>query len=155
MRPAKKLSVCYEGELVLPRPREEVFEFFSDARNLQAITPPWLHFSILTPCPVRMCVGALIDYKLRVHGVPVRWQTEITAWEPPVRFVDEQRRGPYRLWIHEHLFEANERGTRAIDLVRYTVPGGKLIDRFFVARDVRRIFAYRGQRLREIFMAGS
>lgn len=144
-------EIGYEGELIIPRPREEVFEFFSDARNLETITPSWLKFSILTPCPVKMCAGALIDYKLRIHGVPVKWRTEITAWEPPRRFVDEQRRGPYREWIHEHLFEPHEQGTRAVDRVRYRVPGGRLIDWLFVARDVRRIFECRSRKLREIF----
>jgi len=141
----------YVGELVVPRPREQVFEFFADARNLEAITPPWLQFSILTPCPVSMGVGALIDYKLRIHGVPVKWQTEITAWDPPHRFVDEQRRGPYRRWVHEHRFEVCAQGTLMIDNVRYVVPGGRLVDWLFVRRDVTRIFAYRSERLRELF----
>lgn len=150
MGTARRSELGYEGELILPRPREEVFDFFSDPRNLEAITPPWLRFSILTACPVKMCVGALINYRLRIHGIPVRWQTEITAWEPPRRFVDEQRRGPYREWIHEHRFEPHELGTKAIDVVRYNVPGGKLINWLFVAGDVRRIFEYRRRKLQGI-----
>jgi ligand-binding SRPBCC domain-containing protein len=91
-----------ETRLFLPRPLEIVFPFFADAGNLEILTPPWLRFEIVTPRPIAMRAGALIEYRLRLHGVPLRWQSEITAWEPPHRFVDEQRRGPYRAWIHEH-----------------------------------------------------
>jgi ligand-binding SRPBCC domain-containing protein len=146
------MTVYYHrSELWLPRPREEVFAFFGDARNLQAITPAWLDFNILTPCPIEMRPGTLIDYRLRVRGLPVRWQTEITAWEAPHRFVDEQRRGPYRLWVHEHRFEPRDGGTQTSDCVRYAVPGGWLIHRLFVQRDVTRIFEFRRRRLLEIF----
>jgi ligand-binding SRPBCC domain-containing protein len=140
-----------ESELWLPRPLDEVFAFFSNAHNLDRITPPWLHFQVLTPPPIPMHVGQRIDYRLRVRGVPIRWQSEITAWEPPHRFVDEQRRGPYRAWIHEHTFEAQDGGTLARDLVQYAVLGGALVNRLFVARDVERIFAFRSEMLREIF----
>jgi ligand-binding SRPBCC domain-containing protein len=136
-------------EIHLPRPREEVFEFFADAGNLQAITPDWLHFRILTPLPIEMRQGALIEYRLRLRGLPVRWKTEITAWDPPRRFVDEQLRGPYRLWVHEHTFQEADGGTLVGDSVRYAVPGGTLVDKLFVAREVRRIFAFRQERLRE------
>lgn len=143
----------FETSLRLPLPCEQVFPFFGDARNLQMITPGWLHFEILTPMPVEMGVGTRIDYRIRLHGVPVRWRTEITAWEPPFRFVDEQRRGPYRQWIHEHTFTPDDGGTLARDRVRYRVPGGALVDRLFVHRDVRRIFAYRRLVLSEYFTA--
>lgn len=95
----------FETELWLPVPREKVFPFFANARNLEIITPPWLNFHVLTPGEIPMRVGALIDYRLGIHGLPVRWQTEITGWDPPFRFTDEQRRGPYRLWRHTHTFE--------------------------------------------------
>jgi ligand-binding SRPBCC domain-containing protein len=95
--------------------------------------------------------GCLIDYQLRVRGIPVRWRSEITAWEPPHRFVDEQRRGPYRLWMHEHVFEEHPEGTRVIDRVRYAVPGGQIIDRLFVRRDIETIFAFRRQKLLQVF----
>lgn len=118
--------ILFECELLVPRPRSEVFSFFADAQNLQALTPPWVHFRILTTCPIKMGKGCLIDYKLRIHGLPVRWQTEITAWEPPFRFVDEQRRGPYQLWVHEHVFEDRPGGTLVLDRVRYAVLGGAI-----------------------------
>lgn len=137
----------------LPRPRPEVFAFFADAGNLEAITPPWLHFHIATPRPIAMRQGALIDYRLRLRGIPIRWKTEITAWDPPHRFVDEQLRGPYRLWIHEHVFEKDGEGTIVEDYVRYAVPFGPLgylANRLLVARDLRGIFGYREERLRKI-----
>ena len=137
------------NEVWLPRPIDEVFEFFSDAYNLEALTPPILRFEVLTPAPTRMAVGTLIDYKLRLRGIPVRWQSEITVWEPPHRFVDEQRRGPYSMWVHEHTFEKKDGGTLAKDNVNYAVPGGALVNRLFVARDVRKIFEYRTERLLE------
>jgi ligand-binding SRPBCC domain-containing protein len=140
-----------EAALWLPRRRDEVFPFFADALNLQALTPPWLHFEILTPGPIEMKAGTLIEYKLRIRGVPVRWQSEISAWEPPYRFVDEQRRGPYRHWIHEHTFEESEGGTLCRDHVRYAVRGGGLVHRALVKPDLMRIFAYRRERLAELF----
>lgn len=138
-------------DLWLPRPPKEVFPFFADAGNLDAITPPWLRFEILTPLPVAMRVGAQIDYRLRLWGIPLRWRSEITAWEPPHRFVDEQRRGPYRAWIHEHTFAGRDGGTLVADRVRYAVPGGPLVDRLFVRRDVARIFRFRQARLLDLF----
>ena len=138
--------------MLLTRPRDEVFPFFADARNLEYLTPPWLRFTMLTPEPVAMQPGTLIDYRLRVRGVPLRWRSEITAWEPPYRFVDEQRHGPYRLWIHEHGFEETPEGrTLAHDTVRYAVPGGWLVDRLLVRRDLERIFEYRRTVLRNLF----
>lgn len=135
----------------LPRPRAEVFDYFGDAGNLQEITPPWLHFQILTPAPIGMRPGALIEYRLRLHGIPIRWKTEITAWEPPLRFVDEQLSGPYRLWRHEHTFKEIEGGTLAEDRVHYSVLGGALANRLLVARDLTKIFRYRHRKLQEAF----
>jgi ligand-binding SRPBCC domain-containing protein len=135
----------------VPRPRPEVFAFFAEAGNLQELTPPFLGFEILTPRPIEMRPGALIDHRIRLRGIPLRWRTEITTWEPPRRFVDEQLRGPYRLWIHEHTFEEDGDGTAVSDFVRYAVPFGALANRLLVARDVRKIFEYRERRLREIF----
>ena len=142
-----------EASTWLPREVEEVFGFFCDAGNLEAITPPFLHFEILTPRPLTMRAGTLIDYRLRLRGIPVRWRTEITAWEPPSRFVDEQLRGPYRWWIHEHRFAERDGGTEMIDRVRYGVPGGRLVNGLFVGRDLRRIFEYRGRAIERIYAA--
>ncbi len=138
-------------ELWLPRPRSEVFPFFSDAHNLEQITPPWLRFEVLNPRPIPMHVGTRIDYRLSLHGIPFRWQSEITTWEPPFRFTDEQRKGPYQLWSHLHEFEERDGGTLCIDRVRYAVFGGALINRFFVRGDVEKIFAYRSQILAQHF----
>jgi len=140
-----------EREQTIDAPLDAVFAFFSDARNLERITPPWLHFEILTPPPIEMRVGTRIDYRLRLHGIPLRWQSEITAWEPGRRFVDEQRRGPYRTWIHAHEFEAVDGGTRVRDSVRYSVPGGAIINRLLVAPDVARVFDHRERVLRRLF----
>jgi len=137
----------------LPCARVEMFSFFANASNLEAITPASLHFVTLTPPPVEMCVGTLIDCKLRLRGFPIRWRTRIAEWEPPFRFVDEQLRGPYRQWIHEHTFEERDGGTLAKDRVRYAVPGGWLIEKLFVRRDIERIFAFRRQKLAEFFPA--
>jgi hypothetical protein len=140
-----------QTELWLPRPRTEVFPFFSDARNLEAITPPWLQFEVLTPPPIEMQAGTLIDYRIRVHGFPIRWRTEIAEWAPPHHFVDVQLRGPYTLWHHTHTFEERDGGTLCLDHVRYRPRGGALINWLFVRRDVERIFQYRQQRLKELF----
>lgn len=140
---------------VLPRRRAEVFEFFADAGNLETLTPPLLRFQILTPLPIALRPGALIDYRLRLHGVPIRWRTEITEWEPPLRFVDQQLRGPYRLWHHEHTFEEVEGGTLATDRVHYAFLPVLGVHRLFVEPDLRRIFAYRLERMRERFGGAS
>ena len=132
----------------LPGPPETVFPFFADARNLEAITPPLLRFRVLTPGPIEMRVGTHIQYRLRVRGLPVSWQTLIQAWEPPHRFVDVQIRGPYALWHHTHEFVATADGTGTLmtDRVRYAVgfgPLGSLAVRALVRRDVEAIFAFR------------
>ena len=141
----------HDSEQLVPRPLEEVFAFFSDPHNLQRITPPWLDFEVLGMSDSQMREGLLIDYRLRIHGIPIRWRSEITVWDPPRRFVDEQRRGPYRLWIHEHTFEARGDGTLVCDHVQYSVPGGVIVQKLFVARDVGRIFAFRRRKLEELF----
>jgi len=137
-----------EREQVLRLPPAEAFEFFADAFNLEAITPPWLKFAVDTPGPIDMRPGTLIGYRLRLHGVPVRWLTRIAAWEPGRRFEDVQVRGPYRLWHHSHTFEAHEAGTLMRDRVRYALPLGplgELAHRALVRRDLRRIFDYRAE----------
>ena len=134
-------------EQVLPGTPHEVFPFFADAGNLEAITPAWLGFRIVTPRPIEMRVGTLIEYRLRLHALPISWLTRIEEWEPGVRFVDAQLTGPYRLWHHTHEFAPDgDRGTRMRDTVRYALPFGPLGEiarRAFVARDLERIFAFR------------
>lgn len=131
------------ASVFLSAPRPRVFPFFADAQNLESITPPWLRFRILTPLPIAMAEGTLIDYRLRLHAVPFGWRTEIAVWQPPERFVDRQLAGPYRSWVHEHLFEPTPTGTLVTDRVRYRPRGGRLAQALFVGRDVRRIFAFR------------
>jgi ligand-binding SRPBCC domain-containing protein len=145
----------YGTELILPTPLEEVFDFFSEAKNLERLTPPWLRFEILTKGPIEMAPGVIIDYRIRWRGIPMRWRTEIEVWEPPHRFVDLQIRGPYRLWRHEHLFVERDNGTAVVDRVEYAPLGGALAQRLLVARDVERIFAYRQAVLSRDFMVST
>lgn len=131
---------------MIRRPRTEVFDFFADAENLELITPPELRFQILTPTPFRIKKGSLIDYKLRLRGIPIKWRTGITEWEPPLRFVDEQLSGPYRQWIHRHEFTEIDPVTTLIeDEVRYRLPLEPLGDLalFIVKRELKYIFDYR------------
>ncbi len=141
----------FQSELWLPLPPEKLFPFFADAANLDAITPPWLNFRIVTPTPIVMREGTLIDYCLRVRGLPLRWRTRINAWQPPHRFEDQQLRGPYRQWIHEHTFEARDGGTLTRDRVRYATPCDWLVHRWLVRSDIERIFRYRSEKLKELF----
>jgi ligand-binding SRPBCC domain-containing protein len=136
---------------LVPSPRDRVFNFFADAFQLEVITPSWLHFSVVTEPPISMRADTRIDYRLRLRGLPIRWQSLISAWEPPYRFVDEQTRGPYRRWRHEHLFEEVDGGTRCRDVVDYEVPGGWPVDALLVRSELRRIFRFRRQKLAEIF----
>jgi ligand-binding SRPBCC domain-containing protein len=141
----------FHSEILLPVPRETVFAFFSDPANLDLLTPPWLRFRIVTPPPIRMEVGALVDYRLRIRGLPVGWRSRIAVWDPPRVFVDEQVSGPYRLWHHEHGFEERDGGTLVTDRVRYAVPFDFLLHRFFVRPDIEKIFAFRADELARRF----
>ncbi len=138
---------------MLPASREDMFAFFGDAFNLERITPDWLNFEILTPRPIAMREGALIDYRIKLHGVPMRWRTRIARWEPSTAFVDEQIKGPYREWVHLHTFEERDGGTWCMDSVRYRVPCGSLVDALFVRSRLIRIFEYRQNAMAELFGA--
>lgn len=143
-------------EQTIARPLDEVFPFFADARNLETLTPPWLRFEILTPGKIDMQVGTIIQYALRVHGLPIRWTTAITVWNPPYEFVDVQLQGPYVLWHHRHTFEALGESTRMVDEVHYRLPIGWLgraMNSLFVRRDLRAIFDYREQTIRRLLDA--
>ena len=135
-----------ERTQIVPAGLEQVFEFFSLARNLESLTPDWLRFEILTPEPIQMRRGTTIDYRLRLHGIPLRWTTLIEHWEPGRGFIDVQLSGPYRLWSHLHEFEEHPQGTLVRDEVLYALPGGalgNLAHPLFVGRDLRRVFEFR------------
>lgn len=146
-----------ESRLWLPRTIDEIWPFFADPANLNRITPELLSFEMLTPTPIEMKVGALIDYRLKVHGVPIRWRSKIAEWDPPHGFVDRQVRGPYRLWHHRHLFLSRAGGTECVDRVNYRLPFGvvgRLAHAVLVQRDVRAIFQHRSKVLSELFGPG-
>ena len=140
-----------QSHILIRQPIEEVFRFFTDAGNLDLLTPEWLVFRIQTPRPIAIATGVVIDYRLRLRGLPIRWRSCITAWEPPHLFIDEQVQGPYRQWIHQHRFRETDGGTQVEDDMEYAVWGGSPVNRFFVAPDLNRIFEYRRARLAEHF----
>lgn len=132
--------------LTIDLPRDEVFEFFSNAENLEAITPPEVGFHITTPRPIELREGTLIDYSLSLRGIPVSWRTEISVWDPPHKFVDTQLKGPYSQWIHTHTFsELGPRKTLIEDEVKYRLPLEPIGDlfHFFVEGELKKIFDYR------------
>jgi ligand-binding SRPBCC domain-containing protein len=141
-------------EQLVRRPLEEVFEFFARAENLETLTPEWLNFKIDTIKPEPVQKGTLINYKLRVRGLPLRWTSEIQEWNPPTSFVDLQTRGPYKLWHHTHRFIAEGNNTRIIDEVLYALPFGplgRIAHALMVKSDVEKIFNYRELKIRELF----
>ena len=143
-----------EREQFVDRPLEEVLSFYSEARNLERLTPKWLSFEVLTPAPIEMREGTRIEYRLRLHGIPLRWVSLIESWEPGQGFVDRQIRGPYREWRHRHEFEASGTGTIVRDRVRYEIPFGLLGEiarRLFVAKDLERVFDHRHAAVAAIF----
>jgi len=146
-----------DREQLIQRPLPEVFAFFADARNLEAITPHFLGFSVTTPTPIVMQVGACIDYRLSLFGLPLSWRTRITDWQPDARFVDEQESGPYALWRHTHRFEARGQATLMRDTVQYREPLGPLgalAHLLFVERTVNRIFDFRREEIARALNAG-
>jgi len=139
------------AEQWLPWSPEELFPFYGDAYNLEVLTPDFLQFKVQTPRPIEMKPGAIIDYRLKVHGIPLKWRTRIDQWEPASHFVDEQIKGPYVKWYHQHRFEAHAGGTRVIDQVNFRPRGGPIIYHLFVKRDVENIFHFRQQKLFTMF----
>ena len=144
---------AFRTKTELPLARERIFPFFADASNLEKITPPELRFRIVTPLPIQMAQGTIIRYRLRLMGLPFEWLTRITLWDPPREFVDEQVSGPYRKWIHQHLFVETSFGTRIHDAVTYELPLYPLgeIAAPLVQLEVRRIFSYRARELAKAF----
>lgn len=138
----------------VPGPLAEVFAFFCEARNLDRITPPWLHFRVLSQTGFDIRAGTLVHYRLAWHGMPLNWTSRIEDWRPPCRFIDLQMEGPYHLWHHTHRFEANNGGTLISDTVRYAVPlgiAGDFLAGWLVRRDLEQIFDYRSRAIAAIF----
>ena len=134
----------------------DVFDFFSRARNLETLTPPWLRFEVLTPEPIEMSRGTRIEYRLRLHGLPLRWVSRIEEWHPGRAFVDRQVHGPYGLWHHRHEFEAHMGGTLVRDVVHYSLPFGPfgaLAHTAFVRRDLAAVFEYRREQIDKLAAA--
>ncbi len=141
-------------ETKLHRPLKEVFDFFSNAENLNKVTPTEVSFSMLTPMPLKMQGGALIDYRIKLSGIPFFWRTQISVWEPMHRFVDEQVKGPYVFWRHEHIFEDKGEYVLMTDRLHYLSPGWflePLIDRFFIRPQIEKIWGYRDQQFKILF----
>ncbi len=136
-----------EREQLVRRDLEELFAFFSDPTNLEELTPPWLGFRVLESSTPVITEGTTIDYALRVHGIPLRWRSLISMWNPPFEFVDEQVRGPYSYWHHHHSFVPTDDGVLVRDRVTYRVPGGAVMNALFIRRDLEKIFQYRQESL--------
>ena len=136
---------------VVNRAIEETFNFFASAENLNKITPPWLHFKIVSDTPIQMGIGTIIEYRLKLRGFPIKWVSEIPIWQPPFRFVDQQKSGPYRYWHHEHLLEKHDKNsTRVKDIVTYKVPLDRFTHVLFVKRDLKKIFEHRHRSLGDL-----
>ncbi|MHB1856593.1 MAG: SRPBCC family protein [Acidobacteriaceae bacterium] len=152
--PERDTPFTLEREQWVPASLDDVFAFFADVGNLELLTPEWLRFQILTPQPIAMASGTLIDYRLHWHGIPMRWRTKITPWQPPQVFEDLQFQGPYNLWRHIHRFQAVDGGTLIGDCVRYSLPFGilgRMAHALSVRQNVEKIFEFREQRVRELF----
>lgn len=144
-----------ERETTIAQPIESVFSFFSDASNLEFLTPSWLKFKILTESPMFMGSGTKIDYELKLHGIPINWQSAITSWDPPHKFIDEQTKGPYTQWVHVHEFVESQNGILIKDMVEYQVVGGLFTNVSYVSLQLNRIFDYRQKRMEEFFRTSS
>jgi len=143
-----------ETKTTINRPLQEVFNFFSKAENLNELTPPALHFNIITPLPIEMKKGVNIQYRIKLSGIPFYWKTLISEWNPPYKFADEQLNGPYAVWHHEHIFEEKDGKTIMTDKITYKSKGwvlAPLLHALFVDKRVKEIFTYREKRLHEIF----
>tara|TARA_Y100000758_G_C15816327_1_gene336445 strand:+ start:104 stop:601 length:498 start_codon:yes stop_codon:yes gene_type:complete len=140
-----------ETQQSIPKPIEEVFNFFSNAENLEFLTPDFLNFNILTKLPIKMHEGTEIEYKIKLYSVPIKWKSLITSWKPFESFVDEQIKGPYTKWVHTHIFESIGTTCLVKDRVNYKVLGDSLTNKVFVSSNLRTIFQYRTKRLMEYF----
>lgn len=140
-----------------PLPVEDVFPFFTDVENLERITPSELGFSVVPPIPLEVAEGTEFEYRLRLWGIPFGWRSRIPVWDPPHRFADEQLRGPYHTWYHEHRFEASQGGTRMTDRVTYRLPGHPLAAPLLplVRRQLERIFRFRAETIARLVVPSS
>ena len=144
----------FETKTILNSEIKTVFDFFCQAENLQKLTPGSLSFKILNDLPIEMKEGTLIDYQIRLYGVPVKWKTEITKWEPPYEFEDTQLKGPYKLWRHRHIFKDLGNKTEMTDIVEYNPKGfpfNRLLNKLFVRKEVEKIFKYREDNIKQYF----
>lgn len=144
----------FEAEMWLPYPVDTVFSFFQEAKNLEAITPDFLQFRILNVSTENIEQDTLIDYRLKLYGIPFKWRTKITDWQPPHQFTDSQLKGPYQKWVHTHRFQEKDGGALMTDRVIYRISGGvfaPFVNKFFVRNNVENIFTYREAKIREIF----
>lgn len=142
-----------ETEAIIPLPREEVFPFFAEAQNLERITPKSLRFEIVTPLPIQMEEGLCIDYRIKIGGIPQRWRTLISKWDPPFQFTDEQLKGPYKKWVHTHTFRECDGGTQMTDRVEYELPFAPIgnLAHPLIRRKLRKIFTHRNAVIGDIF----
>ncbi len=143
-----------ERKQIIYRPRDEVFEFFADAKNLERITPPELNFKITTLEPIEIQKWTIIDYKLKLRGLPITWKTEISQWNPPFDFIDSALKSPYKQWIHLHKFSVGDNGETIMeDIVRYRLPFEPFGDvaHFYVKKELNYIFNYRYKIVEQIF----
>jgi len=141
-------------ESIINRQRDEVFDFFSRAENLNILTPPELHFEILSPLPILIQKGTLIDYRIKLNGIHFKWRTEIINWDPPHSFSDRQVFGPYKIWLHDHIFTANGAKTIMTDKLEFLAPGWiaePLVYSLFVRKNLKKILDYREEKLQSIF----
>jgi ligand-binding SRPBCC domain-containing protein len=148
-------TYIFRSSQLINKPIENVFEFFADACNLEKLTPLTLKFQILSDLPILMKTGTLIDYKITIHGMPVKWKTEILEWMPPYRFIDIQRKGPYKLWRHTHTFKTIDGKTLMEDVVEYEMPFGifgRLAHPLFVKKEIEQIFDFRKKIIESIFL---
>jgi ligand-binding SRPBCC domain-containing protein len=154
MRTDRDEGYFFQQKTLIEKSLDEVFEFFSKAENLEVLTPSHLHFRILTNLPIEMKKGTLINYRIKLLGVPFKWRTKISEWHPPHKFVDIQLKGPYRQWIHIHTFEETEHGVLMTDMVHYKLFGflpKNMLNKWFVKPQINKIFEYRRQELNTIF----
>jgi ligand-binding SRPBCC domain-containing protein len=152
--PERVLRLYYEltDHFIVPANLDKTWDFFSRAENLARITPAWMHFRILTPGPLELKQDSLIDYRIRMHGLPMLWRTRIIDWNPPYQFIDLQIKGPYTLWHHQHTFKACDEGTACTDRVMYKLPGGPvgpMVHALQIRRMLGEIFRYRRKVIRK------